>query len=94
LDQRLGQRYGVEAPYVPAGLAVGGVACLMAAGWRNVRWPKLLGIWMLAQASACATDRVGGHHGVVSDRSGALILRERVHEPLQVDAGSASGADH
>jgi arsenite methyltransferase len=89
LAERLGPRYGIEAPYVPAGLAAGGIACLVAARCRSIRWPKLLGVWLFAQAGVYVHTTVRGKLRVWERELDRLGLRG---DEQLLDLGCGRGA--
>lgn len=89
LPELLRPQYGVEAPYVPTGLAAGGVGCLTAASWRRARWLAVLGVAMFAQAGLYLHTTVRGKLRVWERELDRLNLRgdERL-----LDLGCGRGA--
>lgn len=89
LPELLRPQYGVEAPYVPTGLAAGGVGCLTAASWRRARWLPVLGVAMFAQAGPYLHTTVRGKLRVWERELDRLNLRgdERL-----MDLGCGRGA--
>jgi ubiquinone/menaquinone biosynthesis C-methylase UbiE len=82
-------RYGIEAPYVPAGLVMGGVACLVGAGFRDAPWLAALGAALLVQATLYLHTTVRGKVRVWERELDQLLLRgdERL-----LDLGCGRGA--
>jgi SAM-dependent methyltransferase len=82
-------RYGIEAPYVPAGLTAGGAACCVAARWRRASWLTAIGAALLTQAGLYMHTTVRGKLQIWERELDRLALRgdERL-----LDLGCGRGA--
>jgi len=81
--------YGIEAPYVPAGLAAGGAACCLVARWRRAPWAAAFGVALLGQAGLYLHTTVRGKVRVWRSELDRLGLRG--NEQL-LDLGCGRGA--
>lgn len=88
---RLGQvlRYGIEAPYVPAGLTASGAACWALARWRRAPWPAVIGAALFGQAGIYLHTTVHGKLRIWERELDRLALRG---DELLVDLGCGRGA--
>lgn len=81
--------YGIEAPYVPAGLGAAGAACCAVARWRRAPWAAAVGVALLAQAGLYLHTTVRGKVRVWRSELDRLGLRG--NEQL-LDLGCGRGA--
>ena len=81
--------YGIEAPYVPAGLAAGGAACCAVARWRRAPWLAAIGAGLEGQAGLYLHTTMRGKLQVWERELDSLALRgdERL-----LDLGCGRGA--
>ena len=82
-------RYGIEAPYVPAVLSAGGMACCAVAKWRKAPWLAVIGVSLLAQAGLYLHTTVRGKVRVWGRELDRLELRGNEH---LLDLGCGRGA--
>jgi len=81
--------YGIEAPYVPAGLGAAGAACCAVPRWRRAPWAAAVGVALLAQAGLYLHTTVRGKVRVWRSELERLGLRG--NEQL-LDLGCGRGA--
>jgi SAM-dependent methyltransferase len=67
--------YGIDAPYVPAGLGAGAGVCFTVAAWRRAPWAAGLGTALLAQTALYLHTTARGKFRVWGDELDRLQLR-------------------
>jgi arsenite methyltransferase len=82
-------RYGIDAPYVPAGLAAGGLACVVGARLIGRRWLAVPGVALLAQAALYLHTTLRGKLRVWERELDQLKLRG---DEQLLDLGCGRGA--